>query len=90
MRTFIVQLSGLAGLGIFLNHLWTGASLERTLLVSFSVGLAVYLILSLSDSVIRRLMVPPPDEPELEEAKIKSESVAEEENEPSPQQTIQA
>ena len=76
MRAFIVQISGLAGLATLFNHLWSDATLERTLFVSIGVGLAVYLVLSLSDSFIRSILASTPSEKEtIEEANIKSETL---------------
>ena len=76
MRAFIVQISGLAGLATLFNHLWSDATLERTLFVSIGVGLAVYFVLSLSDSFIRSIIASTPSEnSSIEDATIKSETL---------------
>ena len=74
MRAFFIQISGLLGLICFFNHLWINASLERTLFVSFGVALAVYFVLSISESIIRRIMITPVPKSNIEEANIKEET----------------
>lgn len=74
MRALVIQISGLAGIASFFNHLWANASLERTLFVSLGVGLAVYFVLSLSDSIIRTIMASVPQENKVKEANVKSET----------------
>ena len=81
MRAIVIQLSGLAGIASFFNHLWTNASMERTLFVSIGVGLAVYFVLSLSDSIIRSIMATVPDEDEVKDANVTSESLDEQNQE---------
>ena len=76
MRAFVIQISGLAGLATLFNHLWSDATIERTLFVSIGVGLAVYFVLSLSDSFIRSILASTPkDEDTIEDANIKSETL---------------
>ncbi|MBX2821920.1 MAG: hypothetical protein KTR29_19655 [Rhodothermaceae bacterium] len=76
MRAFIIQISGLAGLATLFNHLWSDATLERTLFVSIGVGLAVYFVLSISDSFIRNILASAPStENSIEDANIKSETL---------------
>lgn len=75
MRAFVIQISGLAGLITLFNHLWSDASIERTLFVSAGVSLGVYFVLSLSDSFIRSILVSVPTEGEaVEDANVKSET----------------
>ena len=75
MRAFIVQISGLAALATLFNHLWSDATLERTLFVSAGVGLGVYLVLSLSDSFIRGILASAPEQESIEDANVKSETL---------------
>ena len=76
MRAFVVQISGLAGLATLFNHLWSDASIESTLFVSAGVGLAVYFVLSLSDSFIRNILASMPSaEKQIEDANITSETL---------------
>lgn len=60
MRAIYAQFSGLAGLLAFLNQLWTYAPLDRTILVGFGAGLAVYLMLMMGDITINRILAHTP------------------------------
>ena len=76
MRAFIIQISGLVALVTLFNHLWNDATIERTLFMSAGVGLAVYLVLSLSDSFIRSILASTPgEENTVADATIKSETL---------------
>ena len=75
MRAIIVQISGLIGVITFLNHLWNNASLERTAIVSLSVGVATWLVLKAGHHFIQQILKK--EEPETpEDAKVTEESVA--------------
>ena len=74
MRAIIVQISGLIGVITFLSHLWNNASLERTAIVSLSVGVATWLVLTAGHHFIQQILNK--EEPETpEDAKVTEESV---------------
>ena len=74
MRALFVQISGMAGVLTFLNHLWHNASVERTVFLSLAVGLSIYFVLTIGDRVIQQILSQPvPKVPE--DAKVKNETV---------------
>ena len=74
MRAIFVQISGLIGVITFLNHLWSNASVERTVFVSLTVGLAIYFMLATGDHLIQQILKKTaPSEPE--EAKVKDQTI---------------
>ncbi len=74
MRALFVQISGIAGVLTFLNHLWHNATVERTVFVSLAVGLAIYFVLTAGDHVIKQILNQPvPKTPE--DAKVKNETL---------------
>ena len=75
MRAIFVQISGLIGIITFLNHLWSNASVERTVFVSLTVGLFIYFTLVTGDHVIQQILNKTAP-PEPEDAKVKDETIA--------------
>ncbi len=74
MRALFVQISGIAGVLTFLNHLWQNASVERTVFLSLAVGLSIYFVLTIGDRVIKQILSQPvPQVPE--DAKVKNETL---------------
>ena len=73
MRAFIVQISTLAGLVLFLSQMWAGAATEQALFVSLGLGIAVYFTLVVGENLVLRILTatPSPDDPQA--AKITSE-----------------
>jgi predicted lipid-binding transport protein (Tim44 family) len=63
MRALYIHISGLAGLLVFLKEVLNYAPLERTILVSATTGLTVYLMLIVGHTIVRRIMAysPPAD-----------------------------
>ena len=76
MRSITVQISGLAGIVVFLNYLWENASLEQAIMAGFGVGIGVYLVLILGEILIRQILAQNLNSESPEDAKVKSESVA--------------
>lgn len=56
MRALYIHISGLAGLLVFLKEVLNYAPLERTILVSATTGLTVYLMLIVGHTIVRRIM----------------------------------
>lgn len=82
MRALFANISGLTGLLVLLNHMWSYASLERTLLSAFGTGVAVYLVLILGYVSVRRILahMPPAEDNERDDAQ--SEEVQDEKDTP--------
>lgn len=80
MRALFANISGLTGLLVLLNHMWSYASLERTLLSAFGTGVAVYLVLILGYVSVRRILAhaPPADESERDDEAQNEETQTEE------------
>lgn len=75
MNALFAQLSGLAGIMLFLSELWSHASIERSLTVSAWTALLVYLLLVIGRLVMLHVAhaAPPADEspaPEAVEAAV--------------------
>lgn len=67
-HSLIVNVSGLFGLAIFMQQMWSGASLDHVLFTAATSGLVAYLALSIGSAVARRIIAQspdasPPDEP---------------------------
>ena len=90
MRALVVQISGLAALGSFFNNLWANASIERALLISFCVGLAVYFILSIGESLLRHIIESKPAQTGIKDANVTSEFVDKEDDAPDKRQPLNA
>ena len=74
MRAFSVHISGFIGVLTFVKHLWTNASVEQTVFVSLAVGVGIYLVLTIGESVIE-MILKQPAKTGPEEAKVKDEQV---------------
>ncbi len=65
MRSLLVQISSISALLVLLNQLWSYASLERALVVTAVVGVAVYGVLLVGQRIARHIVnttetAPPP------------------------------
>jgi hypothetical protein len=56
MHTVYIHLSALIGVFAFANQLVRYAPLDRTILVGAASGVAVYVVLTLGDVIIRRII----------------------------------
>ena len=83
MRALIVQISALIGVITFLSHLWNNASLERTLLVSLGVGVAIYIVLMAGNHFIQQILTKN-QPPVPEDAKVTKETTANAAGQPAP------
>ncbi len=74
MRAIFVQISGLIGVITFLNHLWSNASVERTVFVSLAVGLVIYFMLMTGDYFIQQILKNTAST-KPEDAKVKDQTI---------------
>lgn len=65
MHALFVQFSGLVGLLVFLNGLWSNAPVERTVFSAVAAGMVVYLALIVGETLVRRILAYTP--PQLAE-----------------------
>lgn len=57
MHAILSQLSGLAGLFVFLARVWGLAPIESAVFTGVVTGIGVYLTLTLGDLTIRRIII---------------------------------
>ena len=76
MRSLTIQISTLIGIAFFLNDLWKNVAIEQTLVTGIGVGLSVYLVLTIGETLIRYILAQRPPADEAEEARVTSETVA--------------
>jgi hypothetical protein len=77
MRALYIHISGLAGLLVFLKEVLNYAPLERTILVSATTGLTVYLMLIVGHTIVQRIMAyspPAPPQPASDDANPNGEA----------------
>ncbi len=80
MNVLFTQIAALTGLFVFINQMWTYASIEKSVFLAFISGLAVYLVLVVGDFSIRAILdFKPPKGAEPEQATKQRDS---EEKEP--------
>lgn len=56
LHSLFLHIGLLAGLVVFLNHLWHQSTLENALLVSFGTGAAIYLVLMVGMVMLQRIL----------------------------------
>jgi hypothetical protein len=57
LHSLFLHIGLLAGLGVFLNHLWHQSALESAILASFGTGMAIYLVLMAGTVMLQRILV---------------------------------
>lgn len=56
MNVLFTQIAALTGLFVFINQMWTYASVEKSIFLSLISGFAVYLVLVVADFSIRAIL----------------------------------
>ena len=56
MNVLFTQIAALTGLFVFINQMWTYASVEKSVFLALVSGLAVYLVLVVGDFSIRAII----------------------------------
>lgn len=56
MNVLFTQIAALTGLFVFINQMWTYASLEKSIFLAFGSSIAVYLVLVVGDFAIRAIL----------------------------------
>ncbi|HEX7069261.1 MAG TPA: hypothetical protein VF190_00580 [Rhodothermales bacterium] len=56
MNVLFTQIAALTGIFVFINQMWTYASVEKSVFLALVSGLAVYLVLVLGDFSIRAIL----------------------------------
>lgn len=56
LHNLFLHVGLLAGLVVFLNHLWHQSALENALLVAFGTGAAIYLVLMVGMVILQRIL----------------------------------
>ena len=77
MRSLAIQISGLIGIAVFLDHLWKNAALDQSIVVSVGVGVSVFLVYTIGHTLIKHIVALDPEKKENpEDARVTSETVA--------------
>ena len=56
MNVLFTQIAALTGLFVFINQMWTYASIEKSIFLALISGVAVYLVLVVGDFSIRAIL----------------------------------